>query len=130
MVLTDEQWYLLAIGAFDRPVRAFRLDPVLSVRLGVSTVAVHLHPAYVQKIRFKHRVDPSLLCSIPWLASHGDAYLDPKPNYIQVFGMIDGKRYRLVLKGMAGKNEIWISTFHRSSERDYRKRTKGRSRIR
>ncbi len=130
MGLTGEQWHLLANGAYPNPVNVFTVSPIISVRLGVSTTSVFIRPAYVQKIRFKHRVEPRCFEHLPAIASDGIVFADSEPNYVQIFGQIDEKLYRLILKGIPEINEIWISTFLRSHDRDFRKRTRGVLRIR
>lgn len=131
MALTGEQWHLLATGGFTQSIRAFSIDPTLSVRLGVGTVSVWIRPDYVQKIRFKHRTPPELFEHIPAIAKEGEVYLDNRdPFCLVLFLPLKGKRYCLVLKGVPHVNEIWVSTFYYMNESEYRRRTRKMTRIR
>jgi len=127
--LNEDEWHLLAIGAFDRPTRICALSPELSVLIGVSTVSIWISPDYVKKIRFKHRTAEMAFSHIPTILKYGEAYTDREPNCIQFFSQIDNRLYRLVLKGVQLKNEIWVSTFHPVHASDYRRRTKRSRRI-
>jgi hypothetical protein len=131
MTLSEEQWHLLATGAFATPVRIITIDPTLSVRMGVGTVSVWIRPEYVQKIRFKHGTPPDLFQHIPTVIRTGAAYVDARDgNCLQIYHEIDGKTYRLVLKGIPLSNEIWVSTFHYIGESEARRRLKKMNRIR
>ncbi len=66
---------------------------------------------------------------IPTILEYGEAYTDREPNCIQFFSQIENRLYRLVLKGVQLKNEIWVSTFHPVHASEYRRRAKRARRI-
>lgn len=129
MSLSEDEWYLLAIGAFEKPKRICALNPALSVLIGVSTVSIWISPDYIKKIRFKHRTNERAFSHIPTILAYGEAYTDREQNCIQFFAQIDNQIFRLVLKGIQTKNEIWVSTFHPVHASDYRRRIKKVKRI-
>ncbi|WP_247996641.1 hypothetical protein [Brucella tritici] len=125
MPIGDDEWHKLANGWYADPVSVLRISPNLSVRLGVATTLVFVRPEYVQKIRFKHSIEPRHFEHLPTMVSSGTAYLDHRTkNTIQIIYVGNERTFRLVLKGIPDKNEIWISTFHTIGPKELKRRLK------
>ena len=110
-------------------MRVGRIAPQLVQILGAIDDRLLIHPSYAPKLVFKHGMRPEHLALLSLTAELGTV-LSAKAGALSFFydeQVIFGKLFHMAVKTTGERHELWITTFHKVDNPDYKRRLrKGR----
>jgi hypothetical protein len=123
-MLSDEEWYLFAVGGIPGPVPVCRLAPDLARLVGLEAGIVRIARPYAQKLRFKHKLAPEEFRMLPATLQLGTV-LQQDRNRLLFFRNREPRGvYQAVVKATNSGSELWVATFHRQSNSEFARKSR------
>ena len=119
-------WHRFLHGDIQSPVTLGRLPIELVKILGCSDELIYLHPSYAPKFLVKHQLNAEHLQMLPVCIERGAVVQDREGALSFLFQdktIYDGI-FHAALKITGQRHEIWIKTFFRLDESEFRRRLK------
>ncbi|MER9361678.1 hypothetical protein [Mesorhizobium sp. M0500] len=94
--------------------------------MSASDDRVMIHPQYAPKLVFKHGMLPMHLPLLPLCVELGTV-LCTKDGALSFFydeQVVFGKLFHLAIKTTGERHELWVMTFHKIDNSDYKRRLK------
>ncbi|MEO9683646.1 MAG: hypothetical protein ABJF86_16990 [Tateyamaria sp.] len=120
--LSDLDWHRIANGDVYGPIEVGEIEYWLAVHIGAAVCKVQMNRPYIQKLRYKHNLDPKELAMMAGMmaVSHGPPISENNSRWTFLRYDEDMRRYyKLGLKMTDGGKELWICRFHRLSKNEY-----------
>lgn len=122
--LFDElSWHRWLVGDCPEIVKVAILSPQVAKIIGAQTTHVLAARHCMLKIRLKHKMEAQEAMRIMDAAMDGAIVWNPmRPGAFQFHhrDQVADQRYKLVLKVVSGRPEVWLSTFFHSDEKTFK----------
>jgi hypothetical protein len=119
-------WHRFLYGDIQSPVTLGRLSKDLVKVLGSTDDRVYLHPSYAPKFLVKHGLSADHMQMLPFCIENGLVIQDRPETLSFLFRdeALFGDIFHTVLKVTGKRHEIWVTTFFRIAETEFRRRLK------
>jgi hypothetical protein len=103
-------------GSSQQTIVVCRLPADIVAAIDCSTDELRIKDYYANKLRLKHNISPREFCLIPSIVQSGEYLRLEGGKLLAHYQTADGVWYELCVKSTRRKNELWITSFHRSDK--------------
>jgi hypothetical protein len=122
--MTEEEWFEFVTLGKPPIVSVGRLDLALCAIIEADTSLIQMQHDYALKSLAKHKVMPHHFRIISWTVANGICFQD-KPNELTFFWRDEyAGWFHVSIKTKRGGTELWLATFHRTTQRNIKKKLK------